>query len=64
MYILKTFVVLGGYKREEFKSEASALDFADWLIGDQGLEGIEVIESYVECPMIAGVVYVPASIHP
>lgn len=72
VYILPVFVVVPGaptqpYENEEkgqtFTNEESAYRWSNWWKFDQGRRDTEIIEDYVECPMIDGVVYIPEEIN-
>lgn len=72
VYILPVFVVVPGapvqpYENEEagetFTQEESAERWANWWRFDQGRRDTQVLESFVECPMVDGLVYIPEEIN-
>lgn len=72
-YILPVFVVIPGAPLNEYESELpnqtfrtndSAVYYASWLVGDQGRGDTGIVETFVECPVINDVIYVPDWINP
>lgn len=72
IYILKTYAVIVGtpkydyeteYPTEQYTNEETALNMVNWWRFDQGRRDTELVENYIECPVVDDCVVIPENIN-